>query len=132
MLIYLVVLDGVFDIGLAALMDVIGTAKELIPLDQGSVQLDIRLVGVRRKVHTAHGLTVPVQLAAELADQSPDFVLIPALGAKMPLQLVESLSRSDVKDVAVWIKKWQSAGACVGAACTGTFVLAETGLLNGL
>lgn len=129
MLIYIVVLEGTFDIGLASLMDVIGTAKDLIPVEQSSIQLDVRLVGVKSKVRTAQGLTVPVCLATGLP--APDLVLIPALGAKMPAPLLAALDCRDVKKMGDWIKAWVANGAAVGAACTGTFVLAETGLLNG-
>jgi len=129
MRIYIVVLEGVFDIGLSSLMDVIGTAKELNPIDQSSVRFDAHLVGVRRKVTTAQGLSVPIQLASELS--VPDVVLIPALGAKMPASLEEALMRHDVQEFSELIKNWTAAGASVGAACTGTFILAETGLLDG-
>jgi len=129
MRIYIVVLEGVFDIGLSSLMDVIGTAKELNPTDQNSVKLDIHLVGVKPSVNTAQGLSVPIQQASELP--VPDVVLVPALGAKMPSPLAEALMRDDVKEFCVWIKNWAMAGASVGAACTGTFILAETGLLDG-
>jgi len=129
MRIYVVVLEGVFDIGLSSLMDVIGTAKELNTSDQNSVRLDIYLVGVKHNVRTAQGLSVPVQLASELP--SPDVVLIPALGEKMPTSLEEALKRQDIAEFGGWIKSWVKAGASVGAACTGTFILAETGLLNG-
>jgi transcriptional regulator GlxA family with amidase domain len=129
MLIYILVLDGVFDIGLASLMDVIGTARELLPREQTSLQFDVRLVGVRRKVHTAQGLAVPVFSAAELG--CPDVVLVPALSAKMPISLAVALARRDVIDAGTWLKKWAREGAALGAACTGTFVLAETGLLDG-
>lgn len=129
MLIYVLTLGGVFDIGLASLMDVIGTANELARLEDPSVQFDVRLVGVRRHVQTAQGLSVPVSLASDVP--APDFVLVPALGAKMPAALVEALKRPDVTDAGVWLKKWAKGGASVGAACTGTFVLAETGLLDG-
>ncbi len=129
MRIYVVVLEGVFDIGLSSLMDVIGTAKELNPADQNSVQLDVHLIGVRQRVNTAQGLSVPIQQASELP--APDVVLIPALGAKMPLTLEKALMRDDVKEFGQWIKTWAAAGASVGAACTGTFILAETGLLDG-
>lgn len=129
MLIYILVLDGVFDIGLASLTDVISTAKELAPLQQATVQLDVRLVGVRRKVQTAQGLTVPVLQAADLP--LPDFVLVPALGTKMPIPLAQAMLRRDVIEAGNWLKKWAQSGAAIGAACTGTFVLAETGLLNG-
>ena len=129
MRIYVVVLEGVFDIGLSSLMDVIGTAKELNPADQNSVQLDVHLIGVRQRVNTAQGLSVPIQQASELP--APDVVLIPALGAKMPSSLEKALMRDDVKEFGKWIKTWAAAGASVGAACTGTFILAETGLLDG-
>jgi len=129
MRIYIIVLEGVFDIGLSSLMDVIGTANELNPSDQSSVILDVHLVGVRHSVNTAQGLSVPIELASELP--VPDVVLIPALGAKMPASLEEALMRSDVSEFSKCIKNWAAAGASVGAACTGTFILAETGLLDG-
>jgi len=133
MRIYIVVLEGVFDIGLSSLMDVIGTAKELNPADQGSVQLEVHLVGVKSSVKTAQGLNVPIRLASELASElpAPDIVLIPALGAKMPSLLEEALTRDDVNEFGRWVKNWANAGALIGAACTGTFILAETGLLDG-
>jgi len=133
MLIYVVVLEGVFDIGLSSLMDVIGTANELNPADQNAIQLDVHLVGVKPNVKTAQGLKVPIRLASELALElpMPDVVLIPALGAKMPAPLSDALKREDVKAFCDWIQQWSMAGATVGAACTGTFILAETGLLDG-
>ena len=122
-------LEGVFDIGLSSLMDVIGLAKELTPVDQSSVNLDVHLVGVRRRVKTAQGLSVPVKLASELPPA--DVVLIPALSAKLPAALEEALGRRDVKELSKLITRWAAAGASVSAACTGTFILAETGLLDG-
>lgn len=129
MLIYILALDGVFDIGLTALMDVFGTSRELTPPDQASVSLDVRLVGMRRKVLTAQGLAVPVVPAAGLPQ--PDVVLVPALGAKMPQALTAALERKDVRDAGRCLQHWVQQGATVGAACTGTFILAETGLLDG-
>lgn len=129
MLIYVVVLEGVFDIGLASLMDVIGLAKELAPQEQASVKFDVRLVGVRQKVHTGQGLSIPVVSATKLP--RPDFVLVPAIGAKMPIPLTQALERRDVIDAKALLKQWAAEGVMVGAACTGTFILAETGLLNG-
>lgn len=129
MLIYILALDGVFDIGLASLMDVLGSAKELASLEKISPQFDVRLVGVRRKVHTGQGLAIPVVVAADLP--CPDFVLVPAISPKMPIPLTAALARRDVIDAGTLLKKWAQGGATVGAACTGTFVLAETALLDG-
>jgi transcriptional regulator GlxA family with amidase domain len=129
MLIYILALDGVFDIGLASLTDVFGLATDLTPPDQASVRFDVRLVAVRKKVRTAHGLTVPVSQAAGLP--APDLVLVPAIGAKMPGPLTAALERRDVGDAGALLKRWAAAGAAIGAACTGTFIVAETGLLDG-
>ncbi len=129
MLIYILALDGVFDIGLSSLTDVITTANELAAVENSVSPLDMRIVSLRKKVCTSQGLTIPSLLAHQLP--TPDIVLIPALGSKMPAPLAEALERKEVKDAGVLLQKWAAAGASIGAACTGTFVLAETGLLNG-
>lgn len=84
---------------------------------------------MRRRVHTAQGLTVPVVPVASV--QHPDVVLVPALGAKMPEALAARLARTDVADAVTALQRWSRAGATIGAACTGTFVLAASGLLDG-
>ncbi len=130
MRLHLLVLDGVFDLGLAALTDTIVTANELAStLADAPPPIDLTLVGVRRRVHTAQGLTVPVVPAASVAP--PDAVLVPALGAKMPEALAARLARPDVADAIGVLQAWSRGGASIGAACTGTFVLAESALLDG-
>jgi hypothetical protein len=64
MRIHVLALDGVFDSGLSALLDVFGTANELQP---GEAPLRVQAVGVRRRVRTLQGFTVPVLPA----DQGP-------------------------------------------------------------
>ena len=130
MRLHLLVLDGVFDLGLAALTDTLTTANELTGLLAcAPAPLALTLVGVRRRVRTAQGLHVPVLPLASV--RRPDVVLVPALGAKMPEALAARLARPDVADAAVALQWWSRAGAQIGAACTGTFVLAESGLLDG-
>ena len=130
MRVHLLVLDGVFDLGLAALMDTLIMANELAgSLAQAPAPVEVTVVSVRRRVRTAHGLTVPVVPAQGL--RNPDVVLVPALGTKMPDPLVARLASADVADAVVALRQWSCAGAVCGAACTGTFVLAESGLLDG-
>ncbi len=130
MRIHLLVLDGVFDLGLAALTDTLTTANELAAtLPDAPQPFELALVGVRRRVRTAHGLLVPVEAAADVAP--PDIALVPALGAKMPEALVARLARPDVRDAAATLRRWAQTGSTTGAACTGTFVLAESALLDG-
>jgi transcriptional regulator GlxA family with amidase domain len=44
--------------------------------------------------------------------------------------LKAGLARPDVRDAAKAFQKWAKGGATLSAACAGTFVLAESGLLN--
>ncbi|HEY9026938.1 MAG TPA: helix-turn-helix domain-containing protein [Burkholderiaceae bacterium] len=130
MRIHLLVLDEVFDLGLAALADTLATANELrATLAEPPPPIELTLVGVRRRVRTAHGLVVPVVAAADVP--APDIALVPALGAKMPDTLAARLARPDLRDAGAALQRWSAAGAATGAACTGTFVLAESGLLDG-
>jgi transcriptional regulator GlxA family with amidase domain len=130
MKIVVLALDDVFDTGLAALLDVFDTANELAAQSgKPGLRFAVQLVGVRRDVRTHQGLRVPVAAAATAG--RPDVVLVPALGCKTPATLTAALARPDVADAGVALEKWAAAGAIVGAACTGTFVLAATGLLDG-
>jgi transcriptional regulator GlxA family with amidase domain len=122
-------LDGVFDLGLAALLDTFQTANELAAAGNLDVpRFDVRVVGVRRRVRSAQGFTVPV---AAVAGRRPDVLVVPAIGYKMPGPLVAALARRDVADAAAFIADAGAAGVRLCAACIGTFVLAESGALDG-
>ena len=130
MKIHVIALDGVFDTGLSTVLDAFGTANELAAMQQlDSLHFEVSLVGVRRRVRTSQGLSVPVQ-AADAAGR-PDWVVIPAIGYKMPEPLQRALARPDVADTAKLLRAWSAAGVNCAAACIGTVVLAESGLLDG-
>jgi transcriptional regulator GlxA family with amidase domain len=130
MRIYVLALHEVFDTGLSTLLDTFGTANELAKSSgTSSTRFDMTVVGVRPRVHTSQGLSVPVRLATRLA--RPDVVLVPALGAHMPETLRVALERRDITDAQALLRQWSGSGTLVGTACTGTFVLAGTSLLNG-
>jgi transcriptional regulator GlxA family with amidase domain len=129
MLIDILALDGVFDLGLSAVLDAFQTANELIQMGGLAVApFELRVVGVRKVVRTSHGLTVPVQSAAR---RTPDCVVVPAIGFKMPGPLEAALVRPDMADATAALQRWARRGAMMTAACVGTFVLAESGLLDG-
>jgi len=120
-------LDGVFDLGLSAVLDVLRTANELIEMADLSVaRFESRIVAVRKAVRTSHGLTVPVGPPR----RAPDCVFLPALGFKMPEQLEAALTRRDVRDAGALLQRAERHGALIAAACIGTFVVAESGLLD--
>lgn len=123
-------LEGVFDTGLTVLLDAFTTANELSALQMsGKPHFEVNLVGMRHRVRTGQGMQVPVkQLDSEL---KPEWVIVPALNTKMPDQLVPSLDRPDMIDAKAQLLAWHTRGSGIAASCIGTFLLAETGLLNG-
>src|SRR6185503_3365843 len=92
-----------------------------------SSRFDVTVVGVRTHVKTSQGFTVPVR---PMAKQVPDCVVVPAIGFKMPDALQRALARPDIRDATVVLQQWAERGATMSAACIGTFVLAESGLLD--
>jgi transcriptional regulator GlxA family with amidase domain len=128
MRLHILALDGVFDLGLSAVLDAFQTANELIELSELAVpRFELRIVGVRKTVKTSQGLGVPVQA---IGKQAPDCVVVPAIGFKMPGPLETALARGDVHDAGVTLRHWARGGATMTAACIGTFVMAESGLLD--
>jgi transcriptional regulator GlxA family with amidase domain len=79
-------------------------------------------------VKTSQGLSVPV--AAAPMRVIPDWVVVPAIGFKMPGPLQAALARSEVSDAGKALRWWAERGAGTAAACIGTFVVAESGLLD--
>ena len=121
-------LDGVFDLGLSAVLDALQTANELIELSGLTVsRFDVRIVGVRKAVKTSQGLGVPVN---SIGTRAPDCVVVPAIGFKMPAPLEAALLRPDVRDAMAVLQQWARRGATMTAACIGTFIMAESGLLD--
>src|ERR1700716_1867877 len=125
-----VAMQGTFDLGLSALLDTLGTANELAStMNIPTTAIKVSLVGVQRRVRTAQGLSVSV--VAPRAAPRPDAVLLPALGEKMPASLTQRLSHRDVGVAGGLLREWAQGGAWIGAACTSTFVLADSTLLDG-
>jgi transcriptional regulator GlxA family with amidase domain len=129
MRILVLALDGVFDTGFAVTIDAFQTANNLSnALMGGDVRFDVTTVGFRRSVKTRQGLTIPTQPIS--ADLKPDWIITPALGTTNPATLLEALQRADVRKAITQVGNWASEGGKVAASCIGTFVIAETGLLD--
>lgn len=110
MKVHLLVADGVFDLGLAALTDTLSLANAMAgSLPQAPAPIEMTLVAVRRRIRTAQGLTVPVVPARGVSE--PDVVLVPAFGDKMPDTLAARLARPDVPDAVAALQEWSTGGA---------------------
>jgi hypothetical protein len=109
--IHVLALEGVFDTGVAAVLDAFGTANELAEAaGNATTRFDVTIVGVRRRVRTAQGFTVPAVPATRVAQ--PDVAIVPALGAKMPDTLGDALNRSDVADLGEFFGIGRAAPRC--------------------
>jgi len=129
MRVHVLVLDGVFDLGLAAVLDAFQTANELLEASTIAVErFDVKTVAVRHRVRTSHGLRVPIP---RVDRRTPDCVVVPAIGYKMPAPLEKALERPDIQDATHLLRDYAKRGATMTAACIGTFVMAESGLLSG-
>jgi len=122
------VLDGVFDTGLSAVLDTLQIANELSESGSGELRFRVSMIGVRRRANTQQGFRVPL---GPLPRTRPDVVVVPALGSKSPAALAAALLRPDVAEAGALVSKWSRAGTLAAAACTGSFVLARAGLLDG-
>jgi transcriptional regulator GlxA family with amidase domain len=121
-------LQGVFDLGLSAVLDAFQTANELAEMNNlPAPRFEVRIVGLRKAVKTSQGLRVPVHAAGRRA---PDCVVVPAIGFKMPDPLETALAKPEIQDAAAALREWARQGATMTAACIGTFVMAESGLLD--
>lgn len=130
MRINILVLNGVFDTGLTAVLDAFGVANALAEMTGiSSLRFQTKVVGLRKSITTAHGLNVPVIAAARA--QTPDAVVMPAIMHMRPEPLVQALASSEVREAGALLRKWSGRGALTATACVGTFVLAESSLLDG-
>jgi transcriptional regulator GlxA family with amidase domain len=122
-------LDGVFDSGLAVLLDTFETANALADGGKKAPRFEVTVRGLRRSVTTHQGLRVPVSPVD--GGRRPDVVVLPALGDKTLETIAKALRRADVAEAAELLRVWSRAGSRVAGACTATFVLASSGILDG-
>jgi transcriptional regulator GlxA family with amidase domain len=120
------VLDGVFDSGLSVVLDALTTANDLAAESRRAPPFEVTLCGVARSATTSQGLRVTLA-----SPRRPDLVILPALGCKTSETILAALERSDVDDACGLLRSWSKAGVRIAGACTATFVLARSGILDG-
>lgn len=122
MRICVLVVDDVFDTGLASILDTFETANEL----GGEQRFDVCIASPRARVKTHHGLVVPTVALPARAD----LVVVPALACKQPGTILAALERTDVMALVETVQRFAKRTR-IAAACTGTFVLGRAGVLDG-
>ena len=130
MRIFVLVVEDLFDTGLTSVLDTLEIANELALEKSIKVYFEVTIVGVRESLRTRRGLQVTPKLASSLSP--PNLAIVPALAVTTPEALSKALQRSDINDVRSLLKSWYQASTVVTAACTGTYILAATGILDGV
>ncbi|HEX8054833.1 MAG TPA: helix-turn-helix domain-containing protein [Thermoleophilaceae bacterium] len=122
-----------WDSGLTTLLDVLRTANDVRALVDRSIEpVDVRLVGSARHVTTGGGLTLATDLLVgdDGALAELDVFVVPGLGLATPASLAEGLASAPVRRLRNWLARSEG-GPALAAACSGTFVLADAGVLDG-
>lgn len=129
MRISILALDGLFDTGLTVTLDALGIANNFATMQTGGPPpFEVSVVGMRKSIRSGHGLSVPVRPITP--DLKPDWVTVPALNTSTPERLIPALERRDVCQAKAQLQAWHAEGAHIAASCIGSFVLAESGLLD--
>ncbi|WP_433682107.1 GlxA family transcriptional regulator [Nocardia sp. CA-119907] len=131
------VYEGVFDSGLAAILDVLDSAnamgEEADVMGEEIVEppsWHVTTVGPEPQVRTGAGHLVTAESLAH-ADAA-DLLLVPALAERRPTALLDHVGGDQSLPVRNLIARTRERGAAIASACTGTFLLAEAGVLDGL
>jgi transcriptional regulator GlxA family with amidase domain len=128
----LIVVPGCFDSGVTALMDVFRTAERVrADVDRAIDPIAVRTIGSESGVTTAGGLTLAMDhvVGDDEALAGLDVLIVPGIGVTTRAALAEALASTRMRRLRAWLAT-NGDELPVAAACTGTFVLAEAGLLD--
>ncbi|GAA3815289.1 GlxA family transcriptional regulator [Streptomyces chiangmaiensis] len=121
--------DGVFDSGLAAILDVLDNANAIGAEISDPPTWRVTTVGPRRQVRTRAGHLVDAQPLAHA--EAADLLIVPALAASGPAELIDYVAGDESFPVRDLIAHTRDRGTAIASACAGTFLLAEAGILDG-
>ncbi|NHA70320.1 helix-turn-helix domain-containing protein [Phycicoccus sp. CMS6Z-2] len=125
----MVLVDGVADSGLGLLLDVLTAANLLRDRVDGHIDpFEVSLRATTPRVRTGYGLGAAAEPLEACLEDPPDQLLVPGLGLVGAEEVVGAVRDSAAVSV---VRELHERGTAVSAACSGTFVLAEGGVLDG-
>lgn len=125
------IVDGVADFGFSAVQETFNTANSLrAELDVPPSAWNVRTVALGDSIRSGNGNTVPATPLVDLP-AGFDLMIVPAVNVLEADGLLRMISAPQHRPALDLIARAKSAGVHLAAACTGTFFLAEAGVLDG-
>ncbi|MEU2042996.1 GlxA family transcriptional regulator [Nocardia niwae] len=125
------VVDGVADFGYAALLETFNTANAVRAELPGPPEpWRVRTASFGTTVRSGHGNTVPTIPLDELGDEFEQMI-VPAVNVLEATALIDLVSAPASRPVLERLITARDRGVHLAGACTGTFFLAEAGVLDG-
>jgi transcriptional regulator GlxA family with amidase domain len=121
----IIALDGALASSVTITLDVLAMAnRQCVTAGRASV-FDIRIVG------SGSRLFKPFLAAPEAQHVTPALLIVPAQGFSKAESYVDRLEDTDCGQAVEWIAAAAEAGAVIASSCTGTLLVARSGVLNG-
>jgi transcriptional regulator GlxA family with amidase domain len=122
--------DGMFDSGLTVILDILGTANVLsAQTGLPAAPFQVQTTGLGTSARTGNGLVLATTPWREVAADPPDVAVMPAVGLRPPDEIIGAVRGHGVLRA---VNALCESGSGMAAACSGTFFLAEAGVLDGL
>jgi transcriptional regulator GlxA family with amidase domain len=126
----ILVYDGMFDSGLAGILDVLDNANALGTELSEPPSWNVTTVGFQRQVRTGAGHLVAAEPIAHV--EAADLLIVPARAARRPAEVLDFIGSEASLPVQKLLIQTRGRGTPIASACAGTFLLAEAGILDGL
>ncbi len=127
MKINILALDGVFDTGLATLLDTFAAANDMARRQSMNIsRFDVQMIAMTGQVKSAHGLSIPAHQASGL--DYPDWIVVPAINVHARQSPPDGWH--DIAAAKRFLQNMAKHGVKIAAACLNTFILADSRLLN--
>ncbi|GGK98615.1 GlxA family transcriptional regulator [Nocardia jinanensis] len=126
------VVDGVADFGLSAVLEAFDMADALrADMERPPAEWIVHTVSLGSSAQSSRGHIIPTTPLSELSGQPIDTMIVPAVNVLGAAALVDLVSDAVNGPVLDRIRGAHADGVHLAAACTGTYFLAEAGVLDG-
>ena len=130
----LVAIPGMFGSSFTSVLDIVGVSESLRPsVDPAIEPLRCTVIGLSARMSTSGGMIVEAERTLDDPMDDLDVLVIPTLGALTPTDLAAALALPEVRALTGALRDGSPlAVPTLAGACSGTFVLAAAGRLDGI